>query len=180
MENKRFLNELTSDEALQVLNNNNDLNTIVYESFAEQEMYFIGEILDCFKTSLKDWTIGFNNHNYLKIKDEIQFIKDYENYVSMYHESDENIEKNNVALKVLNYYENNEDEDFDYSLIEEQALILKNALLEYFNKITDTKQEHIEEHFLMMIENESFDDYYIIDNELSKVYLDVSYTKTLK
>ena len=63
MKNTRPLNQLTKEELELVYDKNKKLQYEVFDDYQESEMYWITEQLDCFKSGLSDWSIGFNNHN---------------------------------------------------------------------------------------------------------------------
>ena len=63
---------------------------------------------------------------------------------------------------------------------EKLAKELKKDLLEYFDRLTTIDNNCLWDTFCFMLEVDTFDDYYILDDDLSTIYIDIAYTKTLK
>jgi hypothetical protein len=71
---KKYIEELTKEELKLVFKANYKLQTEVYEDMVDSELYWVGDQLDYIRGSLRDWSIGANNYNYIKVKDNSGFI----------------------------------------------------------------------------------------------------------
>ena len=176
---KTFLKDLSVSQLDWLLRNNNDFNDVVTEDYIESVMSWIGEEMNTFKDTLSNWEIGFYNQNFIRIKDDLGFIYAYEDFSKWYGVSDETQELLDEALQVAKAYENTEEEN-TIEKVEEYAEKLRIELLNYFNGCTEIKHEYLKEQLSIMLDNEQFEGYYILGNDLLKVYIDISYTKTLK
>ena len=186
---KTFLKDLEVSQLDWLLKNNREFNNMVEEDYIESVMFWIGEQMNTFKDTLSDWEIGFYNQNFIKIKDSLGFIYAYEDFAKWYGVSDETQKLLDEALDFIN----NNDIDFEISTMEElnareelqekaedYAKKLRIELLNYFNGCTEIEDDYLKEQLSIMLDNEQFEDYYILDDDLSTIYIDISYTKTLK
>ena len=119
---------------LNNIKDDKDLLLLIYSSkqlredfdtyLQDTEMYWVSDVLNHFKESLRDWSIGFYNNNYIRVKDcdELKFCYEAE---SMGKECDDKITK--LASKCVKLYETN--------LFEYHFKQLKEAVLEWFNSI---------------------------------------------
>ena len=53
-------------------------------------------------------------------------------------------------------------------------------LLNYLNGCTEIEDDYLKEQLDIMLDSEQFEDYYILGDDLSKIYFDIAYTITLK
>jgi len=171
---KRFLNELDYAELKLILKNNKDVQKMVEEQYIEDTMIYIDEQLGIFDDSLENFEIGFYNKNWLKISNHLSFIYDFEKYVEWYGCSDETQGRLDNVLEITKQCFDDNDK------IIEQAEILKKDLLENFENLTIIDERILWDVFCFMLDIDKFEDYYILSNDLSTIYIDISYTKTLK
>ena len=182
MKKYRLLRELNQDELKRVFENNNKLQVEVIEDIEESEMFWISEYLDPIKKSLSDWSIGFHNHNYIKIKDTRLFLEGLELIQesfellrgSLTEEIKKVIEKLNV-LYDMDYNNRNYHNLEDW--IDNKVECLANELVKSFNSLTDYNSGDIESYFLdFYVEERMHKDFYI-DRDFI-LYQDVAYTKS--
>ncbi len=64
---KKMLNDFTNEDFEKVIGLNAEITEMVENSYIESTMFWVSEQLNIFKKSLKDWSVGFYNQNYLKI-----------------------------------------------------------------------------------------------------------------
>lgn len=176
---KTFLKDLSVSQLDWLLKNNNDFSNMVEKDYIESVMFWIGEEMDTFKDTLSNWEIGFYNQNFIRIKDDLGFIYAYEVFSKWYGVSDETQKLLDEALQVAKAYENTEEEN-TIEKVEEYAEKLRIELLNYFNGCTEIEDDYLKEQLSIMLDNEQFEDYYILGDDLSKIYIDIAYTKTLK
>jgi len=176
---KTFLKDLSVSQLDWLLKNNNDFSNMVEEDYIESVMFWIGEEMNTFKDTLSNWEIGFYNQNFIRIKDDLGFIYAYEVFSKWYGVSDETQKLLDEALQVAKAYENTEEEN-TIGKVEEYAEKLRIELLNYFNGCTEIEDDYLKEQLSIMLDNEQFEDYYILGDDLSKIYIDIAYTKTLK
>lgn len=186
---KTFLKDLEVSQLDWILKNNSDINEKVESLYIEDMMTFIDEQLTTFKGTLADWSIGFYNQNFIRVENDLGFIYAYEDFSKWYGVSDET---QKLLDEALDFIKNN-DIDFEISTMEELnareelqekaeklAKELKKDLLEYFDRLTTIDNDCLWDTFCFMLEVDIFDDYYILGDDLSTIYIDISYTKTLK
>lgn len=65
---KKF-KELTIEQLTEIVNRSKKLRDELDEYIQDCEMCWISEKLSVLKPSLKDWSIGFFNQNYITVKD---------------------------------------------------------------------------------------------------------------
>ena len=63
------LSELSTSELLNVIEDNETLSNRLYELIEQSAMDWVGEKLEVIRNSLKDWSIGFYNYNFLDVVD---------------------------------------------------------------------------------------------------------------
>ena len=168
------LNELNNEELKKVYNVNKKLQNDVINDYQESEMDYISDVLEPLKEGLNDWSIGFHQYNYIKIKDNKSFLygviestKEY----SLLDESDKNtmvlidniLEKINI-LECMDY--SNKNYDILENWIDRKIEVIKNMVLESFNSLTAMDYDYMKEYFIEFYVNERMDinDYYINDN----------------
>ena len=64
-------------------------------------MYWISEKLSCVKDSLANWSVGFYNQNFLRVRDYEGFVDGVEKSIEMYGASDKLQKKFNQVQKLL-------------------------------------------------------------------------------
>jgi hypothetical protein len=181
---KKYFKDLDTDKKLEIILNNNDLNELVSQDYYEYNMQMQeeeGELM-----------FGKDSHKYIEIRG---------NYDSFYlrllnwQKFIENLDKDYLCSKGIDLYNNiielkKEYESIDISEEEERFDILEEELeakcrelLEICENQLHEYEQYNEEDLKEFVrfnleENDLFSDFYIIDNDYSKVYSD--YTKTYK
>ena len=178
------IKDLSIDELKKVLDVNQKLQNEVYEDYQESEMYYITEILDNFKDSLSDWSIGFNNSNYIKVKDDILFlesIKDVQADYCFLADADYNDKEIDDLIEKINKfnYEDMSEEEADEleNFIGSKINKYKSLIINTFNQFTDTDAEDVLSYFIEFYSDERLsEDCYIDDNFI--LYENISYIKS--
>ena len=70
---KKF-KDLSIAELTQIVNRSEKLRDELDNYIQDCEMYWISERLACLKESLSDWSIGFYNQNYIRVRDYHTFL----------------------------------------------------------------------------------------------------------
>lgn len=70
---KKF-SELSLEQLEQIVNRSKELRNLLDEYIQESEMDYISDKLFPIKKSLKDWSIGFYNQNYMVVNDYHDFV----------------------------------------------------------------------------------------------------------
>ena len=141
---KKYLSELTREELENVYENNYKLQYEVAEDYQERKLHYVGEILDTIKRGLKNWSIGFYNHNFIVIKDNISFLKALldvqKSYALLDDKYTQKIEET-IAEYWRQYYTDQEDENFkdDNELegwLDNKTETFADLVIDAFNNIT--------------------------------------------
>ena len=174
------VSNFTPDKFERLLNDNTGFYMKVLEAYQENVIDWLGEEIEIFKDSLSMWSIGFNQYNYLKIKDHRQFIYDCEKFKNWFGMNEEN-EK--LVNDVIEWVENDKNEMMKHydDILEQKAETLKEMMLNHFNDTTTTKDEYLVSHCDCMNDNQEFDGMYIKNDDYKVIYIDIpAYTQELK
>ena len=82
------LSELSTSELLNVIEDNETLSNRLYELIEQSAMGWVGEKLEVIRNSLKDWSIGFYNYNFLDVVDYEKFVDSLVEYKGIFGLSD--------------------------------------------------------------------------------------------
>ena len=176
---KIYLENLNSEQLMELVKNNSDLRNMLEDEFIECEMDYIGDVLNTLK--LKNYDIGFFNRNYIELFDNIEQL---ENIKRATYEfgllSDESIETVDYCMELINRRENMDWDNKQIDNIENkienlfgeiEELVLKslNMMTSDNNINNDTLLDRLE----CMLDFEERK-YYIIENDKEKynVYRD--------
>lgn len=146
------LSELSTSELLNVIEDNETLSNRLYELIEQSAMDWVGEKLEVIRNSLKDWSIGFYNYNFLDVVDYEKFVDSLVEYKGIFGLSDKADKLLSHCLKLR--WSN---------LFEYYAERLKDLILdEEFNSETDIDYNNME--YYTEIYADQFDDYLINDD----------------
>lgn len=147
------LSELSTSELLSVIEDNETLQNRLYELIEDSSMYWVGEKLEILSNSLKDWSIGFYNYNFLDVVDYEKFVDSLVEYKGIFGLSDraDKLLSHCLKLRWSNL--------FDYYAERLKDLILD----EEFNSETDIDYNNME--YYTEIYADQFDDYLINDDD---------------
>ena len=146
------LSELSTSELLNVIEDNETLSNRLYELIEQSSMDWVSEKLEILSNSLKDWSIGFYNYNFLDVVDYEKFVDSLVEYKGIFGQSDraDKLLSHCLKLRWSNL--------FDY-----YAEMLKDLILdEEFNSETDIDYNNME--YYTEIYADQFDDYLINDD----------------
>ena len=172
---KKMLNDFTNEDFEKVIGLNVKITEMVENSYIESTMFWVSEQLNIFKKSLKDWSVGFYNQNYLKIKDEKQFIYVCQEIKNWYGFSEEN-EK--LLNDIIEWIENEKNERLNnyYDILESKADQLKVMMLKHFDNVTEIEIQYLIYHSDLMIENNQFEEMYILNDDYTIIYEEIPAT----
>ena len=142
MKNLISIVELEYNELVELFENNEELRREVEDSYIENEMYWIGEILQNFH-GIKDYSIGFYNNNYIDIDifNIYMGIETVQGYYSFFSEEDyKQLEK----LMDLSTIEDAQ----EFEQLEERKEKIKDIILKEFNLLTEIEQSYLLDYFI--------------------------------
>lgn len=180
---KKYFKDLETNKKIEIILNNEDLKENVWNSCYEKNMELQrenGELM-----------FGVDSHKYIDIRDNYDsfylVLKNWHNFIDNLDSDylcDKGFELYNKIILLKNEYENidiaEEEEKFDEleeeleEKCKELLKICENQLHEFEKINDDTLKDYLE---FELEENDLFSDLYIIDNDYSKVYEDINYTK---
>lgn len=179
--------EMNNDVLTQVFNANSELQHEVLNDMIETEMNYVGDQLDYFRESLKDYSVGTSSHIYLDVKEEkernfIHGVMNLQNDYCFLPDDDEFIAQ--VAEKI-EQYENVESYSDEYYSLQNEVEQLTKQLTE---KIAQQFKENLHgcydrdaqlSYFLDFYRHERLnqDAYIIVENDDFILHEDISYTK---
>ena len=97
---KKF-KDLSLDELTQIVNRSKKLRDELYEYIQDSEMHWISKKLSCVKSSLANWSVGFYNQNFLRVRDYEVFVDGVEKSIKMYGASEKLEKKFHQVQKLL-------------------------------------------------------------------------------
>ena len=114
---KLYLENLSSEQLMELVENNSDLRNMLEDEFIEAEMDYIGDVLNTLK--LKNYDIGFYNRNYIELFNDTEQL---ENIKRATYEfgllSDESIETVDYCMELINRLENMDWDNKQFSNLE--------------------------------------------------------------
>ena len=189
MENTRLLKEVLDDKEtlVKILENNTKLVRDIEEDIIESEMNYISDMLNYFRESLRDYSIGFYNRNYIEVKDYENLIDSCirvtEDYGFFNEEDLEYCKYANELYERLNMMGwGNKQRDNLENKIEEVNNIIEDKVIEQFNKYTDywtiLKFEYLCDYFYEFYASERLEEDLYFNTETYELFEDISYTKS--
>ena len=189
MGNTRLLKEVLDDKETlaKILVNNTKLVRDIEEDIIESEIDYISDMLDCFRGSLIDYSIGFYNRNYIEVKDYEKLIDSCigatEDYGFFNEEDLEYCKYARDLYERLNMMGwGNKQRDNLENKIEEVNNIIEDKVIEQFNKYTDywtiLKFEYLCDYFYEFYSEERLNEGLYFDTETYELFEDISYTKS--
>ena len=149
---KLFIKDMSNEQLKKVFEANERLRSLVLENSLETEMFYITKQLDYFRKSLKDYSIGTYQSNYITVKDNGKFIRgveEMENSIPLFNYKHKTLKK---ALLILEKYENENmyTKKFDKleAQLDEIVEELSNDVAQRFTDILDNCEDTILEYFL--------------------------------
>lgn len=167
------ISELSEKELTKIWEVNEKLRSKVEDDYIESEMFYISEILHCIKNSLKNWSIGFYNQNYIDIKNNYDFLNGLleiqKDYCFLEDKYTNNIRK---LIDEYNEFYCMSYDDENYERIEEEIYFkiekIKEIFLNEINDITNhNDEEDLKRYFIEFYMEErikNMEDYYIDNN----------------
>ena len=97
---KRF-SELSNEQLTQIVNRSKKLRDELDEYIQDTEMIWIREKLSCVRESLANWSVGFYNQNFLRVRDYEGFVDGVEKSIKTYGASEKLEKKFHQVQKLL-------------------------------------------------------------------------------
>ena len=184
---KKHFKDMSTEEIINIIMNNNDLKN------KEGELYY-QQLMDE-QVENAELMLGKEYHKYIDVRDNynsfFMVLKDWHKFI-------DNLDKDYLCVEGIDLYDkimkkydeygnmvvyDEEDEDRLNNLEEELENDCKKLLdicEGQLHEYEDYTEEDFKERLRFRIEEykEELEDYYIIDDDTSKVYQDISYTKT--
>lgn len=97
---KRF-SELSDEQLTNIVNRSKKLRDELDEYIQDTEMNWIEEKLSCVRESLANWSVGFYNQNFLRVRDYESFVDGVGESIKMYGASEKLEKKFHQVQKLL-------------------------------------------------------------------------------
>lgn len=97
---KRF-SELSNEQLTQIVNRSKKLRDELDEYIQDTEMNWIKEKLSCVRESIANYSVGFYNQNFLRVRDYEGFVDGVEKSIEIYGASDKLEKKFHQVRKLL-------------------------------------------------------------------------------
>lgn len=174
---KKYFKDMETKEKVDIILNNSELREIVENGYYEDNMYWQQEE--------SELMLGKNWHHYIEYRDSyntfyLRLIKwyDFIECLDKDYLCQDGIDLYNEIIELKKLYENEEDMD-KYAELEETLESKCIDLLEICEKQLHEYEEYNEEDMKEWVifnleDNKMFEDYYIIDNDTTKVYQDIT------
>lgn len=174
---KKYFKDMETNEKVDIILNNEDLREIVSQGYYEDNM----------ERQLEEGELMFgeNWHHYIDMKDSYDTfylrLKNWYEFIECMDKDylcQEGLDLYNEIIELKRLYENEEDMD-KYEELDEQLENKCSDLLEICeNQLHDYEKYNEEDMKDWLIfnldENDMFENYYIIDNDKTKVYQDIT------
>ena len=131
---KRF-SELTTEQLTNIVNRSKELRNELDKFIQEREMYWISEKLDYVRDSLANWSVGFYNKNFLKVRDYEAFVDGVEKSIKDYGASEKLEKKFRQVSKLIHT------NLFAYTAEQLKKLYLKEELQSICDYVEDASYE---------------------------------------
>lgn len=160
---KRKIKELSSDELIKVFHANQKLREEIADDWMETQMFYIREYLEELRPALIDWSIGFDNYNYLQIDNHYEFLLALIELQKKYAVLPDDTTEYMYQLRDK-FMEVPDDQSFID--LEKQVDDLLSQLLDVFNFITEyPTTADLEEYFLDFYAESRLDDSFYVDDD---------------
>lgn len=172
-----------TDTLKNILSINNKLAQDVEYDFMDCKMVYIYKIMDEIRDACYDWSIGFYNHNYIKIKDGGVFLDGLEQIQNKYCLlSDTDAEILTRALELNNRLYWFDADNKQYENLENKVNSLIKELEEIFikniNLITDVDADVLEDFFINYYIDIIDTNKYFYNVDTLEVFQEVHYIKS--
>lgn len=165
---KRF-SELSNEQLTNIVNRSKKLRDELNEYIQDSEMNWISEKLSCVQDSLANWSVGFYNQNFLRVRDYEGFVDGVEKSIKMYGASEKLEKKFHQVQKLLhtNLFAHTAEQLKELYLQEELQSIcdyVEDASYELYQGKVGEKCESYLEFFFYNYED------YLFDEETQTIY----------
>ena len=168
----KYIHELTDNEKRELIENNNELQNMVYDDMIENEMYFISEQLDHIRAGLRDYSIGVYNRNIIIVSDAIEFLHGLQKlqdcYCTLPDDMQPEIERVLEARDRFLYNDMSDDNYYKLSdWLYKKAQYFADCITDYFSSCLDPSRDDMISYFIEFYADERMDEsYYIKDGIL--------------
>ena len=165
----KYIHELTDNEKRELIENNNELQNMVYNDMIENEMYFISEQLDHIRAGLRDYSVGPYNRNIIIVSDALKFLDGLEKLQQYYCTLPDNMttEINTVLLARDRFRSIDMSYNKLYNLsvwLDQKAQYFADCITDYFSRCLDPTRADMIEYFIEFYADERMDESFYIDN----------------
>ncbi len=168
----KYIHELTDNEKRELIENNNELQNMVYDDMIENEMFFISEQLNCIAPGLRNYSIGAYNRNIIIVSDALKFLDGLEtlqkNYCTLpddMHDEIKRVLEARDRFYLMSY--NNKNYDAFDAWIDKKAQYFADCITDYFSSCLDPTRDDMINYFIEFYADERMDEsYYIKDGIL--------------
>lgn len=183
------ISELSREELQQVYDNNSKLQYEVFDRYQDDQMFWISEMLEYLKPALSDWSIGFNQHNYIKVKDFERLLSGIEDLQKdMCFFPDKNAHIVTDVKKAMQEYDKKQNDDIERDMsewdkiesdYEEKQTDFINEIVSQFDRCVSYSLSDIEDYFHEFYVDQLNDESFYIDDDFI-LYENVAYEKSYK
>ncbi len=165
----KYIHQLTDNEKRALIENNNELQNMVYNDMIETEMHFIFEQLDYIRAGLRDYSIGAYNRNIIIVSDALKFLDGLEKlqqyYCTLPDDMSDEIKRVLDARErfyLMNY--NNKNYDMLDAWMDEKAQYFADCITDYFSRCLEPSRDDMISYFIEFYADERMDESYYIEN----------------
>ena len=178
MKNIKYLKDFTKEDYQKLFNENDNFKELAYNEAIKQADSWVSDYLNAFKGDFANYSISNYEKSYIQVRNFQDFINDFYQFKKDYSCTEEQDKQYEKVLSILNQYEKEEDDEKVFALydnFEKEAEKLKDLLLDSW--VSEyTYWDHNDDELLNFIiedieANNYMEDYYIKDNDYSKLYI---------
>lgn len=172
-----------ADTLKNILSINNKLAQDVEYEFMDCKMVYIYKIMDEIRGACYDWSIGFYNHNYIKIKDGGVFLDGLENIQKKFgllSDKDAEILAHAQELNDRLYWFDCDNKQYENLENKVNSLIkeLEEIFIKNINLITDVDADALEDYFINCYMDNIDENQYFYNVDTLEVFQEVRYIKS--
>ena len=168
----KFIYQLTDNEKRELIENNSELQNMVYDDMIKSEMDFINEQLSYIAPGLRKYQIGSCCNNYITVGNSVKFFDGLEklqnDYCTLPDDMQPEIDRVLAARERFYFMDyNNKNYDELDAWIDKKAQYFADRICDYFCACLELTFDDAKEYFIEFYADERMDEtYYINDSGL--------------
>lgn len=165
----KFIYQLTDNKKRELIENNVELQNMVYDDMINCEMDFISEQLNHIAAGLRDYRIGPYGYNYITVGNSVKFLDGLEKLQLYYCTLPDRMttEINSVLSARDRFYSmsyNNKNYDMLEAWIDKKAQFFADCITDYFSNCLDPSHDDMISYFIEFYADERMDETYYIND----------------